>query len=102
MTATTPAHGKRPGIAFTPGSRVRVHSAGPKEEAFISTGTFRGLVSIAGDSSLAIELEGPPKEEKGQIRLVPLNALLAIDILEAAKVEEEKRVESTPAPGYFR
>ena len=29
-------------------------------------------------------------------------ALLAVDILEAAKAEEEKRSDSSAAPGYFR
>ena len=96
------ASAKRAAIALTPGSRVRIRSAGPGDEAIESTGTFRGLVSIAGDNALAIELDGPPAEEKGRIRLVPIPALLAVDILEAAKPEEEKRSEPTPSPGYFR
>jgi hypothetical protein len=93
---------KRPVIALTPGSRVRVRSAGPDDQALDSTGFFRGLVSIGGDNTLAIELEGGAGEEKGRVRLVPVPALLAIDILEAAKPEEEKRTETTQAPGYFR
>jgi hypothetical protein len=94
---------KRPPIALTNGSKIRIHSAGPRDEAMISTGTFRGLVSIGGDNSLAIELEAEGHEKPGPIRLVPLNALLAIDILEAAKPEEEKRSETpSAAPGYFR
>jgi hypothetical protein len=94
---------KRPAITLTNGSKVRVHSAGPREEAMISLGTFRGLVSIGGDNSLAIELDGSPTDKPGSIRLVPLNALLAIDIIEAAKPEEEKRSEPpSTAPGYFR
>ena len=92
---------KKPGIALTVGSRVRVRSAGSREEALISSGTFRGLVSVGGDNSLAIELDDTVKEERGRIRLVPLNAVLAVDVLEAAKPEEEKRVDPG-APGYFR
>jgi hypothetical protein len=103
-----PAPGaKRPSITLTPGSRVRVRSAGPDDTAIVSSGIFRGLVSIGGDSILAIELDGSephegPGEEKGRIRLVPIPALLAIDILEVAKAEEEKRAEPTQSPGYFR
>ena len=93
---------KRPSIVLTSGSRIRARSAGPKEEAIVSTGLFRGLVSIGGDSSLAVELDDSVPDEKGRVRLIPLNALLAIDILEAAKPEEEKRAETTPSPGYFR
>jgi len=96
------ANPKRPVIALTPGSRVRVHSAGPEEAALVSAGLFRGLVSIGGDNALAIELEGPPAEEKGMIRLVPVPAVLAVDILEAGKPEEEKRAEPAQSPGYFR
>jgi hypothetical protein len=100
---SAPASGaKRPTIALTPGSRVRVRSAGPNDEAIVSLGIFRGLVSIGGDNALAIELESSDREEQGRVRLVPLSALLAIDILEAAKAEEEKRAEPSQSPGYFR
>lgn len=98
-TPSTPA-AKKNLIALTVGSRVRVRSASSENESLISNGTFRGLVSIGGDSSLAVELDGSVPEEKGRIRLIPLNALLALDVLEAAKAEEEKRVDPT-SPGYF-
>ena len=94
--------GKRPAIALTPGSRIRLRSAGPDEQAIVSTGTFRGLVSIGGDNALAVELDGSDGEEKGRVRLVPVPAILAVDILEAAKAEEEKRAEPAQSPGYFR
>ncbi len=101
MTAAgSPA--KRPPIALTPGSQIRVRSAGPDDQAIVSIGVFRGLVSIGGDNALAIELDGSDGDEKGRIRIVPVPALLAIDILEAAKAEEEKRNEPSQAAGYFR
>jgi hypothetical protein len=96
------AGAKRPAIALTPGSRVNVRSAGPEDAAIVSIGLFRGLVSIGGDNAIAIELDGTGDDEKGRIRLVPVPALLAVDILEAAKPEEEKRAEPTAASGYFR
>ncbi len=96
------AASKRPPITLTPGSRVRVRSAGPDDTAIESTGTFRGLVSIGGDNIMAVELDGTGGDDKGRIRLVPIPALLAIDILEAAKAEEEKHAEPAQSPGYFR
>jgi hypothetical protein len=96
------ATAKKPAIGLTPGSRVRLRSAGPDDEAIVSTGHFRGLVSIGGDNAIAIELEGADGDEKGRIRLVPIPALLAVDILEAAKPEEEKRADPTPSANYFR
>ena len=98
-TPSTPA-ARKSAIALTVGSRVRVRSASSENESLVSNGTFRGLVSIGGDSSLAVELDGTVPEEKGRIRLIPLNALLALDVLEAAKAEEEKRIDPT-SPGYF-
>ncbi len=94
--------GKRPALALTPGSKVTVRSAGTESEAIVSTGTFRGLVSISGDNALAIELDGSGGEEQGRIRIIPVPAILAVDILEAAKADEEKRAEPAQSPGYFR
>jgi hypothetical protein len=93
---------KRPAIALTPGSRVTIRSAGTESETILSTGTFRGLVSIGGDNAIAIELDGSGGSEKGRVRLVPIPAILAVDILEAAKADEEKRAEPAQSPGYFR
>lgn len=99
----TGAESRRPTIALVPGSVVRVRSAGPEDAAIVSNGTFRGLVSIGGDSALAVELDGSGNDgPKGRIRLVPLSALLAIDIVEAAKPEVEHRAEPTQTPAYFR
>lgn len=98
-----PGAPKRPAIALTPNSKVMVRSAGTENEAIVSTGIFRGLVSISGDNALAIELDGSGGgDEKGRIRIVPIPAILAIDILEAAKVDEEKRAEPPQSPAYFR
>jgi hypothetical protein len=93
---------KRAAIALTQGSKVSVRSAGTENEAIVSSGIFRGLVSISGDNALAIELDGSNGDTKGRIRIVPVPAVLAIDILEAAKADEEKRSEPPQSPGYFR
>jgi hypothetical protein len=98
----SPASSKRPTPALTPGSKVKVRSAGSETEAIVSVGIYRGLVSISGDSALAIELDGSGGEEQGLVRIVPVPAILAIDILEAAKPDEEKRSEPPQSPGYFR
>lgn len=101
----TAAPTKKPTISLTPGSRVRVYSAGAREEPFVSVGLFRGLVSVGGENSMALELDERAKKggrgEEG-IRLVPLNAVMAIDILTIAKPEEEKRADPGSAQAYFR
>jgi hypothetical protein len=105
MSPNDSASPKKPAISLTPGSRVRIYSAGARDEPIESTGTFRGLVSVGGDNSVALEIEETSrkeKDEKGRIRLIPLNAIMAIDILHAVKVEEEKRSDPVAAAGYFR
>jgi hypothetical protein len=94
---------KKSTITLPPGSKVRVRSAGTRDEALLSSGAFRGLVSVGGENSLALEMDDTHKDEKGRIRLIPLNAILAIDILEAAKAPEEEKQRSDPTqPAYFR
>ncbi len=103
MTATDASlTGKatRPNITLTAGSRVRVYSAGPDNAGLVSWGIYRGLVSVAGDNVFAIELD-QPEAEKGHIRLIATSALWAVDILEAATPEEERRTEKpTVSPAY--
>ncbi len=102
MKNELPPSAKKTPIVLTTGSKIRVRSAGTRDEALVSSGVFRGLVSIGGDNSIALELDDSVKEERGRVRLIPLNALLAIDVLEAVKPEEEKQKETTQSPGYFR
>ncbi|MCI4369798.1 MAG: hypothetical protein L3J81_00545 [Thermoplasmata archaeon] len=103
MSTEGPAPAKKPTITLTVGSRVRIRSAGTRDEALVSAGVYRGLVSVGGDNSLAIELDNTVPEEVGRIRLIPLNAMLALDVLEAAKPEEEKRAAAdSGASAYFR
>jgi hypothetical protein len=99
MVGPTPE--KKPSIALTVGSKVSIRSASGGDEVFISEGTFRGLVSVGGDSSIALELESGSKAEKGRVRLIPLNAVLSVDVLQAKKIEQEKRAEP-PSTEYFR
>ncbi|MCI4366268.1 MAG: hypothetical protein L3K08_00790 [Thermoplasmata archaeon] len=97
-----PAAAKKPIINLSPGAKIRVRSAGTRDEALISQGVFRSLVSVGGENSLAIELDDSTKEEKGRIRLIPLNAILAVDILEAGKMPEEEKRADPAQPAYFR
>ena len=94
------ASSKKPIPNLTPGSQVRIRSAGDRDSALVTTGTFRGLVSVGGDSSMAIEMDDGP--DRGKVRLIPISAVFAVDILEAAKAEEERRSEPAQSPGYFR
>jgi len=65
VTSDAATAAKKPAIALTVGSKVRVRSAGTRDDALVSTGVYRGLVSVGGDNSLAIELDGSVAEDAG-------------------------------------
>jgi hypothetical protein len=52
-----------------------------------TTGTFRGVVSVGTIDAIAMEMDHG--DLKGKIRVIPSHMVLAIDILEAVKKEEE-------------
>jgi|SRR5580693_7011425 hypothetical protein len=92
---------KKSAVALTVGSKVRVRSAGGQAQTIVSSGAYLGLVSIGGESSLSLELDDSAGSERGLLRLIPLNAVLSVDLIEVAKpAEETKRVEAAN-PGYF-
>ncbi|MEM0129803.1 MAG: hypothetical protein QXG65_06585 [Thermoplasmata archaeon] len=101
MTPAAPPEAERRPPSLTVGSRVRVLSAGAEEAGLSSVGIYRGLVSIAGESALAIELDAVPGEPP-RLRMITTSALWAVDILEW-KAEEDRRTEKAgPTPEYFR
>ncbi|HWG90057.1 MAG TPA: hypothetical protein VNZ52_04330 [Candidatus Thermoplasmatota archaeon] len=74
-------------ISLTLGSRYRILSLGSRDEMIESVGTFKGIVSVGTVDGVALELTDGPF--KGKVRVIPSHVVLAIDILEAAKKEEE-------------
>lgn len=64
-----------------------------------SRGIFRGYAAIAHETAIALELDESHEGEKGRLRLIPAQMVIAIDILKAEKQAEEKEPET--APVYF-
>jgi len=74
-------------VDLTLGSKYKIRSLASREAVLETSGTFRGVVSVGTIDGLAMEIgEG---ELKGKMRVIPTHMVLAIDILEAAKKEEE-------------
>ena len=72
---------------LTLGSKYHVRSLASREAVLETRAVFTGVVSIGTIDALALELlDG---EMKGKIRVIPSHMVLAIDILEAAKKEDE-------------
>jgi hypothetical protein len=96
-----PEEKKRPGVMLTPGSTLRIRSADRSEEPLVTTGIFRGYVSLGGDQALSIELTDETGEgSSGRFRFLPSSMILSVDVLNPAKPEEEKRTPEA-AQVYF-
>lgn len=80
-------------VTLTLNSKYHVRSLASREAVLETTGVFKGVVSVGTIDGLAIEVD-TPKELKGKIRVIPTHMVLAIDIIEAAKKDEEPKDEA--------
>ena len=85
---------KKEELELTEGSRYRIFSIGGRDTALETEGVFRGFATLGIDEGgVLIELGEIHEERKGTIRIIPLHAILAIDVLDSIKkekTEEEK------------
>jgi len=72
---------------FTKGSRYRIMSRGSKNDFLITLGEFRGYNSFGNDNAITIKMESEGDQET--VRIIPLTAILAIDVIESKEPEEE-------------
>ena len=79
-----------PPVHLTLGSKYHVRSLASREAVLETRGTFRGFVSVGSIDGLAMELDGTHGDLSGKMRVIPSHMVLSIDILEAAKKDEEK------------
>lgn len=79
-----------PPVHLTLGSRYHVKSLASREAVLESRGVFRGFVSVGSIDGVAMELDATAGELAGKLRVIPSHMVLSIDILEAAKSDEEK------------
>ena len=83
-------------MELTEGSEYKIFSIGGRENMLETEGIFKGFISIGVDESgLLIELNSAHGNMAGKVRIVPLHAILAIDIInlkENSKKEDDKGV----------
>jgi len=81
-------------MEITEGSVYKITSLGSRDILLETEGTFKGYISIGVDESgLLIELGPSHGEMTGKTRIVPLHAILLIDIVnlkENEKKEDDK------------
>ena len=91
---------KKNDIELTEGSSYRIYSIGGRENPMETEGVFQGFSSFGIDEGgLVIELNEKHGDLKDIYRIVPLHAILAIDILDE-KPHEKKDEEKEPAHFY--
>lgn len=88
--------GKKPGephVQLTLESKYRIRSLLSREQTMETVGTFKGVVSVGSIDAIAMELaEG---DLAGKLRVIPTHMVVAIDILEAVKKDEEPQDDTT-------
>jgi hypothetical protein len=72
----------QPEMKLTQGSKYKIYSLGSREKMLESQGVFEGYIGVGLDEiGMIIKLQEPNKEE--MTRVIPLHAILAIDIINA-------------------
>ena len=71
-------------MELTEESEYKITSIGGRDSALETKGIFKGYIAIGVDEiGLLMELDNDHGDMTGKIRIVPLHAILAIDILNA-------------------
>jgi len=83
--------GKKEKMELTEGSEYKIFSIGGRDQSLETEGTFKGYISIGIDETgLLIEMNHKHGDMNGKTRIVPLHAILAIDILNAIENKEKE------------
>jgi hypothetical protein len=73
---------------LTEGSRYKIISIGGRDSSLETEGIFKGYATIGiEEAGLVIELTTEHGDDKEKLRIVPLHAILAIDVLDAKENE---------------
>lgn len=80
-------------VQLTLGSRYHVRSLASREAVLETRGTFKGFTSVGSLDGIALELDDSHPDLKGKTRVIPSHMVLAIDIIDAVKKDEEKAVD---------
>jgi hypothetical protein len=86
---------------LTEGSRYKIISIGGRDSSLETEGIFQGYATIGiEEAGLVIELCTEHGESKDKIRIVPLHAILVIDVLDE-KEHHGKEDSKEPSNHYY-
>ena len=87
---------KKDELKLTEGSWYKIISIGGRDAALETEGVFKGFATIGiEEAGLQIELSQKHGDMQGKIRIVPLHAILAIDILDAKEDVKKEDLKDT-------
>lgn len=91
---------KKEEVKLTEESRYRIISIGGRDIALETEGVFKGFATLGIDEGgLLMELGENHGDLQGKTRIVPLHAILAIDILDAK--EHDKKEDTKDTNHYY-
>jgi hypothetical protein len=89
---------KKTELELTKGSEYKIYSLSSKNSTMESVGIFKGYTAIGSDEAGFLLELNHSDENKGIMRIIPLHAVLAIDVIKAEPKDAEK--EDTEIPHY--
>jgi hypothetical protein len=82
---------KKEEVKLVEGSRYKIISIGGRDSSLETEGIFKGYISIGiEEGGILIEMGESHGADKGKHRIVPLHAILAIDILDEKQHEDSE------------
>jgi hypothetical protein len=108
--------GKDDRLKLTPGSQYRITSMMTRDEPLVTEGTFKGYTMVGNIDALLMDIAPPAKggskakgkakakgkskaKAKEELRLLPAQMIISIDILDQAEEKEEE--EQRPTSRYY-
>jgi hypothetical protein len=83
------------------GSRYKIISIGGRDSSLETEGIFRGYATIGIEEAGLVIAQGTgPKDGEEKLRIVPLHAILAIDVLDV-KHREGGNEDKEPSSHYY-
>ncbi len=83
------------------GSRYKIISIGGRDSTIETEGLFRGYATIAiEEAGLVVQLTTGEQNQEEKLRIIPLHAILAIDVIDI-KQHEGKTEEKEPSGHYY-
>jgi hypothetical protein len=92
---------KKEDLKLIEGSRYKIISIGGRDTSLETDGIFKGYATIGiEEAGLVIQIRPENEGPQEKLRIIPLHAILAIDVLDV-KHHDGKDEEKEPSTNYY-